>query len=91
MTHFYEGILNYSNFLEWGMVSGLIPQCILKWKNKKKKNNTKKESDSVHVSMNKREEAQWKKTTEDGEKEGQGQENEDWVWHDGAKNSKKEH
>lgn len=41
--------------------------------------------------MNKGEEAQWKKATEDGEKEGQGQENEDWVWHDRAKNSKKEH
>lgn len=33
MTHFCDGILNYSN-LEWGIVSGLIPQCILKWKNK---------------------------------------------------------
>lgn len=53
--------------------------------------NTKQRSDHVHVSMNKGENAQWEKTAEDGETEGQGQENEDWVCNDGAKNSKKEH
>lgn len=41
MTHFCEGILNYSNFMEWGTVSGLIPQHILKWKNKEKKTQSK--------------------------------------------------
>lgn len=37
MTHFCEGILNYGNSMEWGTVSGLVPQRILKWKNKEKK------------------------------------------------------
>lgn len=69
--------------MEWGTVSGLMPQCILKWKNQR--------SDHVHASVNKGEAAQREKATEDGETEGQGQENEDWVWNDRAKNSKKEH
>lgn len=41
--------------------------------------------------MNKGEKAQREKTAEDGETGGQGQENEDWVGNDRAKNSKKEH
>lgn len=36
MTHFCEGILNDSN-LEWAAVSGLVPQRILRWKNKEEK------------------------------------------------------